>query len=112
MDFASLSATPTTRARMRGPKPLLAWVCLTQLLPLSEFLTPTGYCFSRGLAALFHAAATHRVCLLWSVPPLEASEETDHLGVAFTARVCLPPPKRRERHTEVRPRSMSASLAL
>lgn len=37
------------------------WAYLTQHLPTSRFLTSSRVCFSRVLAALFHAAATHRV---------------------------------------------------
>lgn len=48
------------------------WVCLTQLLPLSRFLTSSGVCVSRTLAALFHAAATHRVSHLQSVSHVES----------------------------------------
>jgi hypothetical protein len=40
----------------------LTWVYLTQLLPLSPFLTTSGVCFSLALMALSHAIATHRVC--------------------------------------------------
>jgi hypothetical protein len=38
-----------------------AWVCLTQHLPLSRFLTFPGVCFSQNFATLFHVAAAHRV---------------------------------------------------
>jgi hypothetical protein len=59
--------TPITRGDVE-----LAWVCLTQLLPLSRFLTFSGVCVSHTLAALFHAATAPRVSTFRVFPTLAA----------------------------------------
>jgi len=69
---------------MREPKLLLAWVCHTQLLPLSKFHTPSGVYFSHALAALFHAAATHRVFVPWS------NLQSPHLVLGGVSPVSVP----------------------
>lgn len=96
MSFSSLSATSRVRARMPEPKFLLAWACLTQHLPLSKFLTSSGVCFSRTLAALFHAAATPRVSTPGNTPTCVAASRGRTLALpsAFTPCSCHLPPKR------------------
>jgi hypothetical protein len=91
MSFSSLSATSSARARMQEPKLLLAWAYLTQLLPLSEFLTPSGFCFSHTLAALFHAAATHRVWTPWSISTRVATSQGRCLTFRLHSRPFVPP---------------------
>lgn len=83
---------------MLGPKPPLAWVCLTHLLPLSEFLTPTGFCFSHDRAGLFHPATAYRVLVH---PGTFSTEKPCHpkataILEAFTQ--CLHPPAKLPMH--------------
>lgn len=95
MSFSSPTATQSTRARMPKPGSQLAWVCLTQLLPLSEFLTPSGSCFSPTLAALFHAAATHGVLDTWNPSTMHLSPGGEQPSGGALDLLCSPPRMRR-----------------